>query len=188
LSFFQCLFFCHSEAVTAQAADRCKREKLARLGAGEQGSYGSRNSIAVGWYTHSTTITCSYPCSHTVNIPCSCQSTAYLDSQGAKLGSHVHSSAQIAVLLLPLPLPHTHHPIPPSPRPCTPQAQPTGKKLSDPRKYSPEQLVGFLAALHSQRPDPRAPGKELVKPQKLLKRFLPWFTNKLRVGLEWIAL
>jgi hypothetical protein len=68
--------------------------------------------------------------------------------------------------------------------PCTPQAQPTGKKLSDPRKYSPEQLVGFLAALHSQRPDPRAPGKELVKPQKLLKRFLPWFTNKLQVGSE----
>ena len=66
---------------------------------------------------------------------------------------------------------------------CVPtQAQPEGKKLSDPRKYSPEQLAAFLASLTSQKPDPRAPNKTLVKPQKLLKRYLPWLAKRVQVG------
>jgi hypothetical protein len=47
-------------------------------------------------------------------------------------------------------------------------------KLSDPKHHSMQRLAEFLAALSSQAPDPRAPAKELVKPQKLLKRLLPW--------------
>lgn len=62
------------------------------------------------------------------------------------------------------------------------QAQPAGKKLSDPRRYTPEQLADFLASLKSQKPDPRAPGKELVKPQKLLKRYLPWLHARIQVS------
>lgn len=62
------------------------------------------------------------------------------------------------------------------------QAQPAGKTLSDPRKYTPEQLADFLASLKSQNPDPRAPGKELVKPQKLLKRYLPWLHARIQVS------
>jgi hypothetical protein len=64
------------------------------------------------------------------------------------------------------------------------QAQPTGKKLSDPRRYSVEQLADFLASLSSQKPDPRAPGKELVKPCKLLKRYLPWLTDRIQVSTK----
>jgi hypothetical protein len=47
-------------------------------------------------------------------------------------------------------------------------------KLSDPKHHTVQRLAEFLAALSSQAPDPRAPAKELVKPQKLLKRLLPW--------------
>jgi hypothetical protein len=47
-------------------------------------------------------------------------------------------------------------------------------KLSDPKHHTVQRLAEFLAGLSSQAPDPRAPSKELVKPQKLLKRLLPW--------------
>jgi hypothetical protein len=61
------------------------------------------------------------------------------------------------------------------------QAQPVGRKLSDPRKYTSEQLADFLASLKGQKPDPRAPDMELVKPQKLLKRYLPWLAVRIQV-------
>jgi hypothetical protein len=61
------------------------------------------------------------------------------------------------------------------------QAQPAGKKLSDPRKYSSEQLADFLASRKGQKPDPRQPDRELVKPQKLLKRYLPWLAARIQV-------
>ncbi|WIA08143.1 hypothetical protein OEZ85_007599 [Tetradesmus obliquus] len=47
-------------------------------------------------------------------------------------------------------------------------------KLSDPKHHSVQRLAEFLAALSSQKPDPRAPARELLQPQKLLKRLLPW--------------
>jgi hypothetical protein len=62
-----------------------------------------------------------------------------------------------------------------------PQAQPTGSKLSDPKRYSSEQLAEFLASLSSQQPHPRAPGKAPLKPQKLLKRYLPWLAARIQV-------
>jgi hypothetical protein len=55
-----------------------------------------------------------------------------------------------------------------------PQSVDPNAKLSDPKHHTVQRLAEFLAALSSQAPDPRAPAKELVKPQKLLKRLLPW--------------
>jgi hypothetical protein len=58
--------------------------------------------------------------------------------------------------------------------PCHLQSVDPNAKLSDPRHHSVQRLSEFLSALSSQAADPRAPAKELVKPQKLLKRLLPW--------------